>query len=165
MNVLARALIALGVALELCVLSAAFVPISASRAAVAAPPMGLCQQHRNSIGVRAPGCTRLARRARISDVSMLSKKEIWSYVIAAGSAFFILNVAESAINDQFNLWPELKGEWNYSGSNDAICAKMEIEEPELFKTTKLCTAENRAAAAEKLALKQKYYESQRAAIK
>ena len=34
-----------------------------------------------------------------------------------------------------------------------------LKEPELFKTTKLCTEDNRKAAAEKLAQKQKYYES------
>ena len=42
---------------------------------------------------------------------------------------------------------------------------MEIEEPELFKTTKLCTEENRKAAAEKLAKKQAYYESTGRAIR
>ena len=33
---------------------------------------------------------------------------------------------------------------------------MELYEPEVFKTSKLCTEENAAAAAKKLALKEKY---------
>ena len=33
---------------------------------------------------------------------------------------------------------------------------MELYEPEVFKTSKLCTEENASAAAKKLALKEKY---------
>ena len=101
--------------------ASAFVPVSRSRVAVSSTRHG-------SFGA-AGGSTRVQRREVARGLQMNQKKQIFSYVIAAGSALFIANVAESAINDQFNLWPELKkvDSWNYSGSNDAICAKMEVE--------------------------------------
>ena len=39
------------------------------------------------------------------------------------SLFFIANVAETFLNAKYNLWPDLKTEWNYSGTNEAICAE------------------------------------------
>eukprot|EP00621_Florenciella_sp_RCC1693_P001648 CAMPEP_0182546968 /NCGR_PEP_ID=MMETSP1323-20130603/36792_1 /TAXON_ID=236787 /ORGANISM="Florenciella parvula, Strain RCC1693" /LENGTH=159 /DNA_ID=CAMNT_0024758233 /DNA_START=13 /DNA_END=492 /DNA_ORIENTATION=- len=142
-----------------CVSAGAFVPVSRSRLVVTSPRYSSFGAAAASTRVAALAPS--AKRREASGLQMNQKKQIFSYVIAAGSALFIANVAESAINDQFNLWPELKkvDSWNYSGSNDAICAKMEIEEPELFKTTKLCTEDNRKAAAEKLAKKQAYLDS------
>ena len=55
-------------------------------------------------------------------------------------------------NDQFNFWPELKTEWNYSGSNDAICREMESK----GESSQLCSEENRIAAQQKLVQKKAY---------
>ena len=85
-----------------------------------------------------------------------SKKQIFSAVIALLSSFFLLNVLETAVNEKLNLWPELKTQWNYSGSNDAICKEMAAK----GESSELCSDANRAAAQAKLAQKQAYYNAQ-----
>ena len=81
-----------------------------------------------------------------------SKKQIFSVVVSGLCLFFLANVAESYLNDKYNFWPELKTEWNYSGSNDEICRQMAAK----GESSELCSDSNRAAAQAKLAQKQAY---------
>ena len=113
----------------------------------AAPAPHLVRQRRNAL---APA------RMSLEGGEKASKKQIFSAVIALLSSFFLLNVLETAVNEKLNLWPELKTQWNYSGSNDAICKEMAAK----GESSELCSDANRVAAQAKLAQKQAYYNAQ-----
>mmetsp|Transcript_32708 Transcript_32708/g.75663 ORF Transcript_32708/g.75663 Transcript_32708/m.75663 type:complete len:209 (+) Transcript_32708:53-679(+) len=87
----------------------------------------------------------LVYRPELSDEEKAQKQKIREYStygsLAAG-LFLVANIAETALNAQFNLWPDLKQEWNYSGNNDAICAKLKIDKPSEYDSYALCSETN-----------------------
>mmetsp|Transcript_28362 Transcript_28362/g.49192 ORF Transcript_28362/g.49192 Transcript_28362/m.49192 type:complete len:207 (+) Transcript_28362:46-666(+) len=87
----------------------------------------------------------LVYRPELTEEEKAQKQQIRklsTYGSLFAALFLVANIVETGLNAQFNLWPEIKQEWNYSGNNDAICAKLKIDKPNEYDSYALCQESN-----------------------
>lgn len=117
------------------------------------PPDAKCVD--DVVGTQASAGTKLRAAAQLREMGMplplvyrpeLSDEEkekkaqlrvVLKWANLGVALFFLANVLESFLNAQFNLFPQWKSEWNYSGNNDKICAELKAQDPD--KEYALCT--------------------------
>jgi len=96
----------------------------------------------------------LTYKAPLTDEEREAKLKLKGQVGTAGlvvTTFLMLNILETFLNAQFNLFPQFKREWNYSGNNDALCRELEAkgEYSKVCDSWNLDYLTNKAAKASK----------------